>query len=190
MMISNQAASPSKPVTARLQQKQSLLPSNQKAIKDFLESKVKENIETPNTNTESASEDSNNNISHNIKASATVTTTEETGTSPGYAQPKRPVRRVRSKTPPRTRGNQSPRRGTKSPMRPRGKSPAPKTLLEPMSSSSLSSSKSPIRSTNKDQDGNEMKRIILSPKSQRNSERQNRPSFQGMSVVDGKRKSM
>lgn len=106
------------------------------------------------------------------------------GRQPGYARPKRAVRRVRSKTPPPSRAKSPVRRATKSPLRSRPKSPVPGKKLD---SSNKLRSKSPTPRRNGGK--GEKKRIILSPNSQKRSERQNRPSFQGMSVIDGRRKN-
>lgn len=178
-MISNQAASLTKPISARSEQQSSLLPSKEIQTKDLLESKTKPKSTerrqilncSPTKDCEKASNDvKKTNGSNANKENPTVT-------SSGYDKPTRSTQhRVRSRTPPPSR-NKIPHRATSiSPLRQRGKA------------SPGSRSKSPMRSRANEED--EKMRIILSPTSQKRSERQNRPSFQGLSVIDGKRKNM
>lgn len=165
-MISNHATSPSKPKTARMQQ-QSLLPpreENKVSPRELIQKKKKDRSKSPTTKKATAPEAPKD-------TTAPTSTDAEASNLPGYLRPKHERRRARSKTPPRR-----PRSPLQ--MRPRNKSPL-RSKNKNKENSKLASPKN---------DKGEKKRIILSPKTQQKSERQNRPSFQGLSVIEGKRK--
>ncbi len=179
-MIANQAASLTKPISARSVQQSSLLPSKEIQTKDLLESNTKpkstERRQIQNFSSTKDSETASNasNASNDVKKTNGSSSNKENTTVTSSARSMQ--HRVRSRTPPPS-GNKIPHRKTSiSPLRHCGKA------------SPGSRSKSPMRSRADEED--EQKRIMLSPTSQKRSERQNRPSFQGLSVIDGKRKNV
>ena len=156
-------------------QQQALLPPKNPPKNVLLETQTKKSELLPKC------EDKSNSPMKSISKKSESVLDE--GSQPGYARPKRLVRRGRSRTPPPSRAKTPVRRSTKSPLRSRTKSPAPVIKRDPPNTL-----RSKLSGSQRNDEKNEKKRIILSPNSQKRSDRQNRPSFQGLSVIDGRRK--
>ncbi len=211
-MLSNQAASPSKPISARLQQpllqpkEISLLPpketspfppkeatNNEETSKGCFDKKEEKETRGRSTSPKGRTDSSPTRIKDSQKQASSPSKknkdANETDAGPRYARPKKSTR-PRSRTPPKRMNNNDSNNRVNSPQRYRSRSPVPRSNTKFSPQLRTKSPQRPESNNNNNNNSNsKKKRIILSPKSQQRSERRNRPSFQGLSVIDGKRRN-
>jgi hypothetical protein len=157
-MLSNSASQVNTPTSVRLQEQQKTLLPPREVVIKAKEPSFEKERQDQSVVTGSGNV---GNINEPISDILSSNGTGKESKQPRYARPKKRIdARMRSKTPPPSRVKGSQRRDT---------------------------TRSPVRGAKPFSGANLVKKM-LSPKSQLRSERQNRPSFQGLAVIDGRRK--